>query len=379
MPGPEARHLPPRRYEELPVDGDGSPAIRTQGRSPGDDTSVEGVADLVTSIATVGLIHPIVVHFPDVDGGPVVVTGERRLRAFRHGCREFPDNPHFSSGNIPAFVFDGPVGEETLRNSQFVENLARLDLRPNEMGRALLLERAALVVDRLTEAGHPPPPEVTSADDPAERWESLKQWRSEAGAANIGADWPEVIDALGVSISPDKAALLVRAYRTLPDDLGSEMDAEEISLHSRQRFAQLFSGREEAAAALWERAQETGRTDLLTKAVAEMAEDDELSPAEALDRAAAANEAANKSRSEALSGPAPSAKLDDPGAHAEPDEDDFEDFEGDEGDGGGFDVGPLIAEIERAVEAFRAGQEPARFKAGSLRLAVRDLVAELGA
>lgn len=379
--------MPARRYVELPVDGPGSPVIRVQGRAPGDDTSVEGVADLVTSVATVGLIHPIVVHLPDGDDSPpVVVTGERRLRAFRHGCREFPDNPHFAAGTIPSFVYEGPLPEETLRNSQFVENLARLDLRPNELARALLLERVALVAERLDAAGHPPPADLLISDDPAERWEALKDWRAEQGAATVGADWPEVIDALGVAISPDKAALLVRAYRTLPDGIGSEMDAAQISLHSRQRFARLFTGREEAAAALWERAQETGRTDLLTRAVAEMTDDEELSPAEALDRAAAAADATNEARRAALT-PSPAGGgdgdvgFDDPDSFADLDDDPGWDPDDDAGDDeGGFDVGPLIAEIERAVEAFRSGAEPApRFKAGTLRLAVRDLVAELGA
>lgn len=342
----------------------------------------------MTSIATVGLIHPIVVHLPDGDDQPpVVVTGERRLRAYRHGCREFPDNPHFADGTIPTFVYEGSLPEETLRNSQFVENLARLDLRPGELARALLLERVALVAERLTAAGHPPPPEVLSDDDPAARWEALKDWRSDEGASGIGADWPEVIDALGVSINADKAALLVRAYRTLPDGIGSEMDAAEISLHSRQRFARLFTGREEAAAALWERAQETGRTDLLTRAVAEMTDDEDLSPAEALDRAAAAADATNEARRAALTpdptgGPAGDGGFDDPDSFADVDDDPgWDPDEDDSGDDeGGFDVGPLIAEIERAVEAFRSGAEPApRFKAGTLRLAVRDLVAELGA
>jgi len=80
-------NLKTRRFELLPLRGDGAAFTDVQGRGWGSDptTSPAELADLISSIGAVGQLQPILVEeLPDA-GGRRVVSGERRLLALRWG------------------------------------------------------------------------------------------------------------------------------------------------------------------------------------------------------------------------------------------------------------------------------------------------------
>ena len=101
-----------RRLEYLPISGDGSPIAEAQGRTPGDSTSVEGLQELISSIATIGVLQPILVE--DTEGHLRLLAGERRLLACRWLQTNEPENPHIVKG-IPAVVTPGPISETERR------------------------------------------------------------------------------------------------------------------------------------------------------------------------------------------------------------------------------------------------------------------------
>lgn len=136
-----------RRFELLPLRGEGTPFTELQGRLPGDSTTPVELADLISSISEVGVLQPVLVEeIPATDEGQQpglrVTAGERRLRACLWGSTHRPDNPHFDA--LPAVVCPGPLSEEERRVWQLVENLAREDLRPGELAAALVLDRCAV-------------------------------------------------------------------------------------------------------------------------------------------------------------------------------------------------------------------------------------------
>src|SRR6266851_951877 len=131
-------YLSQRRLELLPLSGPGSVFAEVQGRRPGASTAPEDLAELVSSIASVGVLQPILVErLPD--GSLRLVAGERRLRAARWGAANLPPNPHFEA--IPAVVCPGPLPEEDRRTWQIAENLVRTDLAPGDLAAALVFER----------------------------------------------------------------------------------------------------------------------------------------------------------------------------------------------------------------------------------------------
>jgi len=81
-----SERLRQRRFELLPLSGPAASFTEVQGRSPGDSTSTEGLAELISSIATVGVLQPVLVE--EMAGGKAhrLVSGERRLRACRRGA-----------------------------------------------------------------------------------------------------------------------------------------------------------------------------------------------------------------------------------------------------------------------------------------------------
>ena len=111
-----------RRLELLPLEGPSAPGTDPQGRQPSAPAELE---ELVSSIALVGLLQPILVEaLPD--GTHRVVAGERRLRAQRWGSVHLADNPHFRGAL--AVVCPGPLSKKDRRTWQLVENLARTPL-----------------------------------------------------------------------------------------------------------------------------------------------------------------------------------------------------------------------------------------------------------
>jgi len=227
------QRLRSRRYELLPLTGDGAAFTEVQGRGwgKGATTSPSELADLVSSIAVVGQLQPILVEeLPD--GERRVVSGERRLRAMRWGSIHHPDNEHFAE--VAAVLVDGPLSDEERRSWQLIENLARTDLQPGELAAALVYERCAMLVSRLLANGAVVAESVASLDDPLARFEALNQIRQDEGLNNVGAPWREVIERIGIQLSEDKAKKLVQAFRALPLESTTHSDRSRCSLQRQQ-------------------------------------------------------------------------------------------------------------------------------------------------
>lgn len=289
-----------RRMDTIPLRGPGAPLTRVQGRQPGDATTPAELSDLISSIATIGVLQPVLAEEIEQPDGPPrihLVTGERRLRACRWGAAHMPDNIHFAG--LPAIICPGPLSEEERRTWAIVENLAREPLRPGEQAAALLWHRCAVLTGKLLRVGKPVPAEVNALQDPIERWEALERIRGQD--PSCAAPWAEVLTRLGLQLSPRKARELVSAFRALPTSLSEEMDEQKVRLYTRVRFARLRAGREEAADQIWAAIKESKRTPLLTAAVQAATEDPDLSADEAITQAQHRRDEADRSRSQALS------------------------------------------------------------------------------
>ncbi|MER7690566.1 ParB N-terminal domain-containing protein [Streptomyces sp. NPDC097610] len=286
-----------RRFEMLPMRG--SVYTDVQGRGPGPSTSPEGLADLITSISAVGVLHPVLVEElpgPDDRVQRRLVIGERRYRACRWGAVNQPANPHFEK--LPAVICPGPISDEDRRTWQLVENLAREDLQPGELAGALLLERSAILRTQLDNAGIEVSEEIQRLEDPVARFEAMEKLRG--SDANLAAPWNLVLRRLGLQITPRRAREVVAAFRTLPRELSADMDQHQVALAARTNLARLSRGRREAANELWQAVKRLGRTDLLSAATRTQATNPEM-PAEAAATAAVTSyEQANAERAAAL-------------------------------------------------------------------------------
>ena len=383
-----------RRLEYLPISGDGSPTTEAQGRMPGESTSVEGLQELISSIATTGVLQPVLVE--EIGEHRRLIAGERRLLACRWLSTNQPDNPHIAKG-VPAVVAPGPLSETERRAWQIAENFVRMDLTPNEMAAALLFERCALMSEVLLDNEVEVPEEVSAMPDPLARWRRLDAMRESAKLFHVGAPWETVIERLGIQMSTAKAQQLVRAFSTLPPDLSADLDAEGIAVHSRLKMLKLTTrGRADAAQGIWDAVKSKRRPDLLGAAVDAAVADRGITPAQAVEAAEKlhddANEARSSARSEAwqqqrgmgveapsldLSGAGPLAQA-VPGAlvpvsaaaapeGAEP------------GSGSGSESEPIDA--TEAIEALRSlvkdlhdGRPLTRYQAGTLRVLSQQLV-----
>ena len=286
-----------RRFELLPLVGPGAVFTEVQGRAPGDATSDEGLAELISSIAQVGVLQPILVE-ELAHGAHLLVAGERRLRACRRGAVQDPENPHFQS--IPAIVCPGPLAPDERMTWQLIENLARTDLQPGELAAALLFERCALLSVRLEAEGCTIPPDVLAEADPTARWVALGKFKGETDQRHVRAPWSDVIQRLGLQLSEDKVVQLVRAFSQMPPELAEEMDAESIRLSARLSYLKLARNRRDAAAELWAAVKETGKSRLLFRAVHEVLEHPEIDPVAAVQRAEEFETEGNEARADSL-------------------------------------------------------------------------------
>ncbi|MFI6689289.1 ParB N-terminal domain-containing protein [Streptomyces sp. NPDC050485] len=284
-----------RRFEMLPLRGQGAPFTEPHARNPSDSLPPSELADLISSMSVIGLLEPVLAEEIVVDGkAPTIrlVTGERRLRAMRWGAVNRPDNPHFAA--LPAVVCPGPLSEEERHMWRFVENFAREPLRPGEQAAALLYQRCAILVGKLLRAGKPVPQEVYAVPDPAERFLALEKIRGTD--SSCAAPWAEVLDRLGLQLNERKAGELVRAFRALPRDLTEEMDEAAVRLNTRIRFAELRNGRAQAAAGIWAALKSSKRLHLLPTAVNVGLEEPALEPEEIIAEAEERQDAANAGR-----------------------------------------------------------------------------------
>lgn len=296
-----SEHLRRRRLEMVPLRGPGAVFTEPQGRTPGQSSAPEDLADLISSIGTVGLLQPVLVE-EFVDGGGDeqrrlrLVSGERRLRAMRWGAVHDADNPQFAA--LPAVVCPGPLTDADRRCWQLVENVAREDLRPGELAAALLLERSAIATARLLAAGKTPPDEVTTLEDPVEQWRALERFRG--NDTECAAPWSEVLRRLGLQLSPRKARQLAQAFAALPREISEEMDGAKVSLHTRITFAALLQGRRAATEEIWAAVKQRQRIDLLPAAVKACAENPSLEAEQAVQVAEKIHAEANEARAEKL-------------------------------------------------------------------------------
>lgn len=291
-----------RRFEMLPMRG--SVYTDVQGRGPGPSTSPEGLADLITSISTVGVLHPVLVEElpgPDNHVQRRLVIGERRYRACRWGAVNQPDNPRFEK--LPAVICPGPISDEDRRTWQLVENLAREDLQPGELASALLLERSAILRTQLDNAGIEVSEEIQRLEDPVARFEAMEKLRG--SDANLAAPWNLVLRRLGLQITPRRAREVVAAFRTLPRELSADMDQHQVALAARTNLARLSRGRREAASELWQAVKRLGRTDLLSAATRAQATNPDMPAEAAVTAAVTSYEQANAERAAALVRPTP--------------------------------------------------------------------------
>jgi ParB family chromosome partitioning protein len=342
-----------RRFELLPLSGPGAPYTDPQGREPGSSTAPAHLVELISSIASVGVLQPVLVEeLPD--GSLRVVAGERRLRASRWGAVNLPENPHF--GAIPAVICPGPLSEEERRIWQLIENLAREDLRPGELAAALMYERCAVLTAKLLAAGIAVPSGAAALEHPVERFRALDRIRLAAGANQLGAPWEEVLRRLGLQLSADRAKQLVRAFAALPVDLSLEMDAAGIALATRLDYLRLErGGRKGAAAELWEAVKRRGEPGLLPGAIRVETRRPGLEADAAVAAAAALREEANRARAAAQKPVA--------GGEAVP----------------ANMVGDALAGIRALLAALRRGARLNRYDVGSLRLLAEEFLGLIGA
>lgn len=246
----------------LPVDGVGSPVLAPQARTSQVDE--ESLWELISSIAVHGVLQPILVE--DRGGEFFVVAGERRLRALRWLAEHHPENEFVALG-VPSFVMGKQFEESERRSIQITENLVRADLSVSEMGTALLWVRCGLVVEKLLDEGFDVSDEILSEGNASSKWGKLEEFRLTNGAHGVGAPWSEVIAALGIQLSPYRAQLLARAVSGLPPGIGEEMDARNVSLHSRIKWLKLSEESPERADELWEKLKDQDMDGFLSAAV----------------------------------------------------------------------------------------------------------------
>lgn len=287
-----------RRFELLPLSGSGAVFTDVQGRLPGDSTTPEHLADLISSIASVGMLQPVLVEEMEEASGRSwrLVAGERRLRAAKWVATEWPEDPDRQL--LPSIVCPGPLSEEERRVWQLVENLAREDLQPGELAGALLFERAAVLATHLLTAGVVVPADILREDDPVLRYQRLDSLRPDDG--RIGAPWELVLRRLGLQLSERQARAIVAAFVAMPRELSAEMDAHGVALTTRQAFLKLDAGCSAAADDLWAAVRDRGRPELLASAVRAGLDHPTLDAAECVDLADEARAAANTARSQTL-------------------------------------------------------------------------------
>jgi ParB family chromosome partitioning protein len=321
-----------------------------QGRRPGASTTPEDLAELVSSIAAVGVLQPILVErLPDESLR--LVAGERRLRAARWGAANLPPNPHFEA--IPAVVCPGPLPEAARRTWQIAENLVRVDLAPGDLAAALVFERCAVLTTKLLAAGVPVPSSTAEIQDPLQRFRDLERIRLQAHLHKIGAPWEEVLGRLGIQLGADSARQLYRAFSSLPPEVSTDMDAAGISLATRLDYLRLDRGCRGAARELWEAAKVRGRPELLSGALRQRLERPGLDAAAALGAAEAVQYDANRARARARR-PEPTGEVADPATVA------------------------AALEVMRALVAqLRRGVRLSRYDEGTIRLCAEEILAQL--
>lgn len=156
-----------------------------------------------------------------------------------------------------------------------------------------------MLTGKLLRAGKPISALVYAIEDPVQRREALERIRGQD--IDCAAPWSEVLNRLGLQLSPCKARELVAAFRALPRHLSEEMDEAKVRVHTRIRFARLLAGRAEAAEGIWAAVKTRKQPQLLTAAVRVGLAAPDATADEVLDQAEVVRERANEARSVKLS------------------------------------------------------------------------------
>lgn len=121
---------------QIPID-----AIQPNPHQPRQHFDEATLAELAQSIATHGILQPLIVSANGTPGRYVLHAGERRLRAARLACL----------ADVPCIVAEGEHDAAQLLERALIENIQREDMRPCEEAAALgkLKERGGLNVREL--------------------------------------------------------------------------------------------------------------------------------------------------------------------------------------------------------------------------------------
>jgi ParB family transcriptional regulator, chromosome partitioning protein len=256
-PPPAAALMRRGAIHQLPLLGDGMVAIRPQVRSHDSDAlTAAGLQQLKESLASVGQLQPVIVE-DDPDTGPVLIAGERRVRALTLAHDEGIESPHLD-GTVTALVIPGPLTQWQRWSLQISENVARSDLTATELGKALWTARAVLFAERL-EAKGADLPDVDEIEDPSKRWEALNEFRTAEGGPlyHCGVEWAEVVAYLRLPISATTARDRAAHFRDLGEEVSSQL--EGVPVDARAAAAAMAATRGNAdVAALMEKAEQAG-------------------------------------------------------------------------------------------------------------------------
>lgn len=193
--------------------------LRPAPWNPRGEISPESVADLVSSITTVGIIEPLVVMEPESGKGYIIIAGHRRAKAAALAkCK-----------TVPCDVLRG-IDVATAKRMTFIENLQRCDANP-------ILESnlvAELVADGMTTD------EIAAEIGRDRKWVLRRKnltnlspsWRKRvASGEKITTDCLEHIAAYPEAIQEKLKTLLKNCSGTLHwDDLSWEFKRETCDL-----------------------------------------------------------------------------------------------------------------------------------------------------
>lgn len=124
MPRKRPEPTPPTTLVQLPL-----AEVHADPAQPRRSFDEAALRELASSIERVGLLHPVPVR-PRAEGGYLLISGERRLRAYRLLVQSDP-----AYTTIPALVTH--LSEPQARSAALIENVVREDLNPIERAEAL--------------------------------------------------------------------------------------------------------------------------------------------------------------------------------------------------------------------------------------------------
>jgi len=162
-------------------------------------------------------------------------------------------------------------------------------------------------------------------------------------------------------MSPERCKQLYRAFRAMPAEISTEMDAAEIALTTRQDWLRLHKGRTEAATEIWQAVRDRD-PGLLRRAVKEAEAHPTASAVDVVATAEAFRNAANEARSRSQRTPDSLDAIVAPHESGIPDQ----------------LLEDLSNHLQTLLELLRSGSTLNGYVGGSLRLHLDELHSYLG-